>query len=362
MFKLFDDRPRSREGVILPYQGREGRTQADVIYATLTQYWERSSFRLPNQHLLIQLLRTLDYSVDTPLTKVLENLDARWFNVARAFQITSAVNYGKPHKGVFYSSNDNKVTEYVIALTLWDIDPFDPLNSWANVSPFKVLRHPANDFRWLLPAGHGQEHLKDYAVVAIDIRLLAMQYNLFKKEQIRLHQDKAVISSGAFLTNVALPKMYPSHIDEVMWNQCMAFANLVSYKTPKQWLPISIPDITNHVKPMVKTAVGRIEDSRRHYVQSLTALPTLFAENAMQALVLPEIPRTRQSNWITILSRWRHVQNLIDLQGRKGQSVNTPYLADLKYTLRVFLNEKAHRNFQNDALEEQFEDWAQRFI
>jgi hypothetical protein len=328
----------------------------------LTKYWERSSFRLPNQHLLVQLLRTLDYSVDTPLTKVLENLDARWFNVARSFQITSAVNYGKPHRGVFYSSSENKVTEYIVALTLWEIDPFDPAHTWANVSPFKVLRHPANDFRWLLPTGIGQEHLKDYAVVAIDIRLLAMQYNLFKKEQIRLHQDQAVISVGAFLTNMALPKIYPSHIDEVMWNQCAAQAGLMSHRFPKQWLPISIPDIANHVKPMVKTAVARVEDSRRHYVQSLTILPTLFANNALEALELPAIQRTRQSNWIMVLSRWRHIQTLIDLQGRKGQSVNSTYLSELKYVLRIFLNEKAHRNFQNDALEEQFEEWAQRYI
>lgn len=326
------------------------------------KYWERSSFRPDNRHLLVQILRSLDHSLETPLTKVLENLDARWASITKHFQITSAGSYGKPHQNVFYSSEFNEVKDYIVALELCDIDPFDEEFTWRHVSPFRVLYHPANDFKWLLPAGNTYSGLKGFSVVALDIKLLAMQFALFKKEQYELHKENAILTPTAFLINDALPKIYPSHIDQAVWNFCEVEASGSKQFIPREWLPVAFPDITAYVKRMAQSVVPKISNSRRYYIQTVESLPALFHENAHEALKLPYIPYTRQSNWIRILSRWKHVVFLLSLQGKKGMDSNSSYISELKDVLRVFNNEKAFQYFQDDELEQEFKDWSARFL
>lgn len=362
MFKLFEDRTFYSEGSTIPFHRRETRTQSYVILENVMKYWSRSSFRPDNKHLLVQILRSLEHSLETPLIKVMENLDARWGSITKHFGLTSAGSFGKPHKNVFYSSPYNEATDYIVALDLCDIDPFDTEHSWRHTSPFKVLCHPANDFKWLLPAGNTYTGLKGFSVVAVDVRLLAMQFCLFKQEQYLLHRDKAILTPTAFLINDALPKIYPSHIDQAVWNYCEVEAGTQPRFIPKEWLPVAFPDLTMYVKQMAHSIVPKLNNSRRYYVQSLESLPALFSENAHEALKLPSIPSTRQSNWIRILARWRHVVFLMGLQGRQGTDSNSSYVSELKGVLRVFATEQAVRNFQDTQLEEQFKDWSQRFL
>ena len=362
MLKLFENKNFHTESSTIPFQLRESRTQAFVILENVMKYWERSSFRPDNTHLLVQILRALDHSLETPLLNVLANVDARDEAISKHFQLVSGGNYGKPHKKVFYGSQFNDVTEYVVSLELADIDPFDTENKWKHISPFKVLYHPANDFRWLLPCGQTYSGLKGFSVVGVDVKLLAMQFNLFKKEQYDIHREKAILSPQAFLITDALPKIYPSHIDQAVWNCGVAEMNMEELFIPREWLPLATPDLSLNVKKMVKNSVPRIADTRRYYVQTLESLPALFYDNAHEFLKLPHIPYTKQSNWIRILSRWKHIEFLLQLQGRKGLEANSSYLSELKNTLRVFLNEKGQRNFQNPELEQEFETWAQRYI
>ncbi len=362
MLKLFENKNFHTESSTIPFQLRESRTQAFVILQNVMKYWERSSFRPNNTHLLIQILRALDHSLETPLLNVLSNLDARSEPISKHFQLVSAGNFGKPQKNVFYSSQFNDVSEYIVSVELCDIDPFDTENSWRHVSPFQVLYHPASDFKWLLPAGQTYSGLKGYSVVAVDVKLLALQFNLYKKEQYAIHREKAILTPESFLITEAIPKIYPSHIDQAVWNYGVDDFNMKEPFVCKEWLPLATPDLTLNVKKMTKNTVSRIADTRRYYVQTLESLPALFNDNAHEALKLPYIPHTRQSNWIRILSRWKHIEFLLQLQGRKGFDANSSYISELKNVLRVFLNEKGQRNFQNPVLEAEFENWAQRYI
>jgi hypothetical protein len=125
MLKLFEQRPTPSLGSIQASQIHQLRVRAKSVYQTLTDYFQTSAFRLPNTHLLIQITKNLEYALDTPFDKVVETVYARAPYVARHFNLTSQISYGKYHKHVFYSSQYNDCVDYIFSNSIVDVDPFD---------------------------------------------------------------------------------------------------------------------------------------------------------------------------------------------------------------------------------------------
>ena len=362
MFRLFESRANPSSGVAIATNQRYLGVRAEVIVQNLKSYFDQSSFRLPNDHLLMRVLRSLEFSLETPFEKVVESVYARTLNLAKHFNLTSEGSYGVPHKGVFYSNKQGEVVDYIFANNSIDINPFDPDRSWTDLSPLKVLYHPVTDFRWLLPNGQNQSAIEGYSVVHLDIPLLALQYREYCLEMVRKHQDDAVYNPNKFLMTRVLPKLYNSHFDLLVINQFLLKAGVIPASEPKVWLPMALLDVSKSVQQSVDELYPRLTASRRTFTNSLEMIPSVFNKNAMEALKLPTTVATRQSFWLQVLTRFPMMEFLMDIQGKPGRDNNRSYVSEFKSEMGPFLSSKAYQNFQQPVLEEKFLEAVDRMM
>ena len=354
MFKLFDSGFFPSEGNILPTNHRYLQVRAELIIHTLETYFGKTSYRLPNNHLLIQILRNLEYSLETPFEKVVETVNARALYVAKHFYLTSEIDFGRPHNGVFYSHKDSEAVDYLFAKSFIDINPFDEDRSWVKLSPLKVIFHSATDFKWLPIDGQPKGDPEGYAVVQIDIPLLALQYREFCIEMIKDFNGEAIYNPNKFLVTRVLPKLYRSHFDQLIINQFLLRANILKEITPERKLPIVLPEIELTVKQAINSLYPRMVVSRKTYANTLSMLPTVFTKNGLEALKLPSTVATRQSFWLQILSRFPIMEFLTQVQGPGGRNVNRGFISEFKREMGVFLNTKGYLNFNQPELQSHF--------
>lgn len=354
MFNLFEiDTPPSI-GVILPPNQQYIKTRATLIIQTLESYFSRSSFRLPNNHLLVRILKSVEYSLETPFEKVVETVNARALYIAKHFNLTSELDYGVPHRGVFYSHKNSEAVDYIFAKNVIDVNPFDDNRDWVKESPLKVLYHTATDFNWLLPDGQPKSNPEGYSVVMIDIPLLAFQYREYCLEMIRTFSTEAIYNPNKFLVTRVLPKLYKSHFDHLLINQFLLKSKKIQHVEPLIKLPIALPDIKLSVDMAVNSIYPKLLTSRKSYINTLETLPAIFSKNGLETLKLPSVVPTRQSFWLQLLSRYPHIEFLTTLQGATGRNMNRSFISGFKKEITTFLNTQGYLQFKEPGLEKKF--------
>ena len=351
MLKLFYPQKTPTLGGVEPTRYRELKTRAEAQIITVTSYFARSAFRLPNDHLLVQLLRTLEFSLGTPFEKVVETTYARAPYVAKHFNLTSEINQGKPHRKVFYGSAYNDTVDYIFSNNIVDVDPFSEDLSWLNLSPLRVLHHPATDLNMAPFWGENRTPWTGYSVVHIDIPLLVLQYHKFCQFMAAQGEEK-MYNPAKFLVTEALPKMYKSHMDYVLFNKLRVVDNQIPHVQPASWLPMALPDMERLANSSMEESHRAINNKPWTYEKSLESIPMFFHKNAKEALKLPLIVATRQSVWLQLLTRLPAITGLIQIQGVKARSNNTPYLGQLKVDTDSFMAGQHYYNVEPVSVRE----------
>lgn len=362
MYKLFEKRYVPFEGTYEASEIRLIKSTVNVNFETVKGYFENSSFRSNNSHLLIRILRSMEVSLETPFERVVETTYARAPYVAKHFNLTSEGNYGTPHKNVFYSSAFNEAVDYIFYKSEIDINPFSEDKSWVNLSPIKVLWHPGSDFRMLVPNGELRTPFKGFSVVAIDIPLLVLQYREYCLEMVVKHETEAVYNPAKFLTTRVFPKMLKTQLDLAFFNKFLVKQGILEDVQPVNWLPIALLDTNSRINKAVNELYPKLQRSRGSYTQVLQTIPGIFQDNAFNALQLPDVLATRQAFWLQVLSRFMVVDFLFKLQGKKGREVNRGYIADFKRETPVFLNGNGPQLFQNTNVETTYLEMVDRFM
>ena len=359
MLKLFEQRPNPSSGSIQASQIHQLRVRAKSVSQVLSGYFQNSSYRLPNNHLLVQIVKNLEYALDTPFEKVVETVYARAPYVARHFNLTSQIAYGKYHKDVFYSSQYNNCVDYIFSNSLVDINPFESDKDWYDLPAIKAVHHPCTDFKMLLPTGEARVLWNGYSVTHIDIPLLALQYHQWCKKKVLQFDQDAVYNVNKFIVTHVLPKMYPSHMDYVMINLMGVSEGTIEETVNNQWLPIALPDMLQPAKAAVKELHKKLTNTRRPYIQTLESFPSLFSANGLEALKMPVVVPTRQLNWLQVISRFPVMETVMSLQGRAGLETNKSYLSEFKRDAGYFLNAREYQyvypQTTQDALVESIE-------
>lgn len=354
MFNLFLDKGQPKLGALNNPLAETIRRQFDYTEKVLTEYYSISSFRLPNQHLLVQVLRAMSFALDTPFEDIWGSVYARVPYVAKHYGFTSTISFGRPHSNMFYGGD--KFSDYVFETRLKDVEPFGDKKEWRDISPIKVVYHPVIDFHFLLPSGYRQPYTNDFSVTMLDLGLLVFQYHQFKIEQYALYGSDAVVNPSAFLVREVLPKMYKDHLNLVIINNIFRSGGFAELEEVDgiPWPPVSFPDMSIRVKPMA-TVIHRSMRKKGHdYARVLESIPLPRGKNALRYLILPRIPKTKQGYWLYWLARFRYMFELIRLGGDRGIKNNRKYITSLKTELGYFMGEKGYLSFQNKELEDEF--------
>lgn len=363
MLKLFEQRPNPSTGAIQASQTHQLQVRANQTFTTLKNYFQSSSYRLPNNHLLVQIVKNLEHSLTTPFEKVVETVYARAPHVARHFNLTSQVSYGTSHKNVFYSNSlFNDSVDYIFSNSLVDIDPFDPVRSWFELPAVKVVHHPCTDFKLLLPNGEARTKWSGYSVVHVDIPLLSLQYHVWCEMMVKMFQTDAVYNANKFIVTHVLPRMYPSHMDYVMINLMGVKEGTVDKVITHQNLPIALTDMQSPAEAAVAELHFKLTNKRSPYYQTLESYPSLFSKNGLEALKMPVVIPTRQLNWLQVISRLPVIETMVSIQGKSGRDVNRPYLSEFKREAGFFMNAREYQYIQPVSSQTHVVETIERFM
>jgi hypothetical protein len=295
-------------------------------------YFHSRIYTVKSNHLLCRLLTTGSVSFNYDLPRYMEAAYTRSPFVARHFQMTSDISYGKIHEGIFYGPDHSEI----ILSVEDDFDYIEGSKNWKNLQPVKVLKHNGSDIGMTLPKGNKASTSEGLIVISVNIPMLLLQYRGF------ILQEKAKILNGAvsqlsdahFVHMYVLPGMLKSHFDIVLMNR---LKNLY-YGAPMTEmlikLPFSIVDYRDKIDRCLEEIVIRLKNRNIDYQYALKTIPTVEAEDMQEALLMPDLAPTRQVWWAMLLARLSDMKFLIDICGEEGVRRNRSMVNKLKIDIR----------------------------
>jgi hypothetical protein len=337
MYNLFTKRFTANNSIIRPPGFELLRRTYEVEVSNIVNYFNNRVYAVASNHILVRLLNTASVPFSYDLDRYAEAALARSPYVAKTFNFTSDINYGKFFDGVFYGEGNTE-------LILYDEDYFEPfseLSNWKSIQAIKVLDHNVSSLGLLLPNGKVNNTDKGLAVIAINIPLLLIQYRGFVTEQqAKINNgDSNILGATHFVHMYVLPNMLYSHIEIVLLNR---LANIF-YGAPMgenlKKYPFPLIDYSYKVDKVLTEILKRIKDNRLPYYTTLKMIPSIFKEDCQESLLMPDIARTRQIWWLLLLTRFKAMKFLIEAGGEKGIVANRTYIAKLKIDLKRLLNE-----------------------
>lgn len=355
MLNLFLDKGQPRQNALNSPLAETIKRQFDYTDMVLKAYHGRSAFRVNNNHVLVQALRSMTFRLEVPFEEVWANVNARIIAVARHYGFTMSNSFGSVHKNVFYGGKD--FSEYLINHSMHDVEPFGSKDGWREKSPFNVLYHPVTDFHFLTPNGYNQPYTNNFSVVMVDLALLVFQYHMYRIEQFAKYGEEAILNPQVFLTREAIPRIFNSHFKYTIVNNVFSPGGYGDINEMRKipWPPVSFPDFEPRIKPMTTSVHKSMQKSGSDYARILESIPLPYGKNALRALIMPRIPMTKQVAWVYWLARFRYILELLRLNGDRGVRSNKKHISALKTELGYFLNDKGPLSFRDINIRKEFE-------
>lgn len=346
MFELFTKKIETNNGVA---------TNANLSYLKntylrnllkLTNYYNNKPFFVDSNHLLCRLLITATVPVTYTLDRYMEAAYVRSPYVAKLFNFTSPINYGKIFDGVFYGQGNKEIIIYNEEY----FNPFEWQNKWKEIKAIKVLKHNISDFNMLLPDGDKNSSGEGYCFITIDIPKLLFQYRGFQLEQSNFildkesnNEDNAFLSVANFVHMYVLPSMLSSHLNYILVNRLKALFYGEPFTEAKKQNVFYTTTYADKIDFVLKDIVKRMKNNNLRYEVVLKNIPSFFDEDQQESLLMPVIAPTRQVWWATFLSRLDIVQLLIDLEGPEGIQANSFHILKLKTTIKRLLDQNIYK-------------------
>ena len=158
-------------------------------------------------------------------------------------------------------------------------------------------------------------------------------------------------------TRYVLPNMLYSHIDICIVNR---FYNLVYNRSNVDQEiskhPMVVIDYSRRVDNVLKQLIKYLDNKTLTYTGYLKLIPSIYNEDAQEALLVPDHVKTRQNWWAFYLSRLDIMKMLIDLGDQQGIARNGELIARLKVDAKRLLQENIYSSLLPAAISEQVED------
>jgi hypothetical protein len=336
MYRLFQELPQIDKGkVILP----------EFIYvrghylrqlAAIREYYHNTLRFVPNQHLLVRLLLSMNVSFNRDIRNYVDVAGDQALMLSSQLRVTSAMNHGFGfNPGVFYGSN---VTEVIVIID----DPFDlkeAVDNWREMEPIRVLRHPFTDLSMGRPDGrYEQSNEKGLAVIEIHAGKLALQYRLWSQQE-KGDVEGSRKSVHNFISMYPLTNMIASHLDIALFNRMVALYEGKPVAPYVKAHPFYIPDYTTKVDAVLKKQISIHENQRKDFTHLMVSTPLIWNDTLFEAMRLPHVIPTRQIKWALILARIPLIRFLVKFNDETNNQQNTFYLAKLRMSLREMKND-----------------------
>ena len=332
MYQLFSQPYTAANAIIRPPGMELVRRTYEREISKIVNWYNNRVVTVKSNHLLVRLLDIASIPIEYDLDRYIEAAVTRSPYVARHFNFTSAINYGKFFEGDFYGPGNQEL----ILFSDEDFDYRNCINNWQQLTAVKVLLHPISDLGLFLPNGTNGSTDTGLVVIEVNLPMLLVQYRYFLFQQMAKQgtADTSLLSTAHFVAQYVLPNMLSSHTDLVILNRLMNLYYGAPMGAATKRYPFAISNYSDKLDRVLGDILKRIEDHSTSYFSNLKTIPTVFAEDMQAALLMPDIAPTRQVWWALLLSRFRIMTFLIDTGGERGQSANRSYINKLQLDLK----------------------------
>lgn len=266
----------------------------------LTEYVTARQLFLPNNHVVIRLLKSINVSMKTDIYDYVYKVEDSVRTITHGLDFTNSTNRGKVHRpGQFINPN---VGEIIISNTeTFDVD--FAIKNWQKLTPLKFLDHPCSDISYGLPNGnYTLDNEEGLAVVLINIPMLALQYRCWLSECLKKNTDH-VPPLASFVMAYPIMNMAKSHADIAMFNRL--YNEVHQYKNTGfvRRNAIALVDYSSSIDGVLKEYKDILIRTPLDFQTILDNIPSLYYGNFHNAVRLPKMASTRQLRWALLTSR-----------------------------------------------------------
>lgn len=332
MYKLFTKKAVSNNSVIKPPTFEYIQRTYQRELAKIVEYYNTRVYAVQSNHLLCRILTTGYVPVQYPLDRFMEVAYTRSPYVAKYFNITSDITYGKFFDGTFYGPGNDEILLYNEDY----FNPFDALENWKSLKPITVLEHPVSDFGLLLPNGKDINTAKGLVVVTINLPMLLVMYRGFLQRQgvMQTQEDASHLGVSHFVHMFVLPSMLESHLEIVLLNRVKNLFYSAPMSSSLKHHPFHVINYSDKVDKIALEVIKHLKDKQTLYTQYLKCIPSFYKEDMQEFLLMPDMAKTRQVWWCLLLTRLGTMKFLLDIGEKKGISSNGTYINRLQLDIK----------------------------
>lgn len=323
MHQLFLKRPTVVRGLFQLPAFTYIRNGLSTNLVKLVSFYRENPRAVRSDHFLVRLLQSIAVSHQHEPVYYVDLVSDIADELAMSLGMTSPLYPGRVFDpGIFYGRGTSEV---LVSATV----PFDAVEAakdWEDLEPIWVLSHPKTDLNMDLPIGRSNGGNGGMAVIAINIPMLALQYRQWRAREQLLRPDNQR-SLMQFLCLYPLANMLRSHLDIALFNRLRAHFHgrvpLESIRRP----PLHVIRYEDKVDALLSDLVTILKRKNQYFDAVLASIPLVVENNALNRLMLPKLPPTRQVLWALTLARLDTVAFLVQLEaesnmGRNQQSIN----------------------------------------
>lgn len=330
MYALFNRSELNASGGVKFFQMLRLRQQLQRSLDKVTNYYRSYPHAVDGRHFLIRLLYSLHVPTSLDIEVYSDKVGDIALEAAMAVKMTSPYSRGVVYQpGVFYGKN---VSEILIA-TIDDYDTSLLETSWRELQSIRVLSHPKSDLWMHLPNGRYNTDEGGFAVITVNIPMLASQYLQWRREQQALNLESPR-SIAQFLLEIPIPNMLPTHLDNAIVNRLInRYFDLpnANIRNPHSF---QIPDFSQEIDGVLDRYLERLHGRQWRFDTIVDTLPLAVAESYHDVIALPEMAYTKQVEWAVTIARLPLVAWLVQMNAAGKNNSNSQNLRYLKQYLR----------------------------
>ena len=325
MINLFKDVYPYNNGKSIPPNWYYLRRRYMEILHDLIYYYRTRTYKVKTNHLLANILNNILPPLEYTDLRFVEVCKARAPYVSNVFEMSSAINYGKSHHGVFFSKEDDEIL-------IFDDSDFNVRYNafnWENVSPIKILKTPISNLDLMLANGRDSNDEHGLYVIKINITLLAFMYKCFQRSG-----KSTDVSYPRFIHMYILPNMLYDQFDHALLNRTMRLFYKENTGKALMRHAITLSNLETDVDKMLTLQLKDLQKRSTKYDTVLKNLVSISKEDMHEFLLLGSYIPTRQQEFVYMVSRLEIFKFLLDLEGIKGRRYNSDTIYKMGHELK----------------------------
>lgn len=301
-------------------------------YEKAFDYYRKYNVYIPNDHILMKLIGSFALDPSWSAMAAHRHVEKHSDNIATALNITNPSNPGRWHDREFY-------VEHCVIYSTNLGNPFS-FDRWEDIVAVRPLTHPHYTLECVHP--HRLESVKktDYAVVAIDLPLLAYQYS----EWSRVNRQKDIGDNlTEFISKYVMPNMWKAQIEISLRNRMVGQALGIERDEPDLKPPMGLVRQDDELERAYAKQLELLNTTSRSLFEVMGSIPMLFSENYFEAVPKGVSTVSVYAYWASLIAYtdWLYaiVATIDDIKGREEN---------------VYRTAKAVRRFIRGRLQERF--------